>query len=249
MEVHSHSHTERKKFTHYLWEFLMLFLAVFCGFLAENFREHQVEHQREKEYMQSMIKDLGADTTALNEGFPKKEARIAAIDSLFDYFSLHRNENKIPTYVHNLMRRSSWDRSYDRNQLTMSQLKSSGNMRLVRNRKIADSILSYDFAWERADNYYKETYWENSRIINDYIKKMLADYSLLSYYKANTTEAARLPEGSAFYIQINPSYLIEYLNHLHKVKVTIQQDKVFYKNIEQGAEQLITLIKKEYHLE
>ena len=37
MEVHSHTHTERKKFTHYLWEFLMLFLAVFCGFLAENF--------------------------------------------------------------------------------------------------------------------------------------------------------------------------------------------------------------------
>ena len=25
MEVHAHSHTERKKWTHYLWEFLMLF--------------------------------------------------------------------------------------------------------------------------------------------------------------------------------------------------------------------------------
>ena len=37
MEVHSHSHTPRKKClpagkagTHYFWEFLMLFLAVFC---------------------------------------------------------------------------------------------------------------------------------------------------------------------------------------------------------------------------
>ena len=38
MEVHAHTHTERKKWTHYLWEFLMLFLAVFCGFLAENQR-------------------------------------------------------------------------------------------------------------------------------------------------------------------------------------------------------------------
>ena len=42
MEVHAHTHTEKKKFTHYLWEFLMLFLAVFCGFLAENFREHKI---------------------------------------------------------------------------------------------------------------------------------------------------------------------------------------------------------------
>ncbi|MBK9661472.1 MAG: hypothetical protein IPO68_16495 [Chitinophagaceae bacterium] len=43
MEVHHHAHTARKKWTHYFWEFLMLFLAVFCGFLAENQREHYVK--------------------------------------------------------------------------------------------------------------------------------------------------------------------------------------------------------------
>jgi len=35
MEVHHHSHAKRKKWTQYLWEFLMLFVAVFCGFLEE----------------------------------------------------------------------------------------------------------------------------------------------------------------------------------------------------------------------
>ena len=29
MEVHHHTHTPRKKWTHYFWEFLMLFLAVY----------------------------------------------------------------------------------------------------------------------------------------------------------------------------------------------------------------------------
>lgn len=62
MEVHAHSHTPRKKRTHYLWEFIMLFLAVFCGFLAENQREHMVEHVREKQYMQSMVEDLALDS-------------------------------------------------------------------------------------------------------------------------------------------------------------------------------------------
>ena len=65
MEVHAHSHTERKKWTHYFWEFLMLFLAVFCGFLAENQREHMVEHQREKQYMNSLITDLKGDTALI----------------------------------------------------------------------------------------------------------------------------------------------------------------------------------------
>ena len=36
MEVHHHAHHEgRKSWKSYFWEFLMLFLAVFCGFLAE----------------------------------------------------------------------------------------------------------------------------------------------------------------------------------------------------------------------
>ena len=43
MEVHAHTHTERKKWTHYFWEFLMLFLAVFCGFLAEYQLEHNID--------------------------------------------------------------------------------------------------------------------------------------------------------------------------------------------------------------
>ena len=61
MEVHAHSHlasgethTARKKWTHYFWEFLMLFLAVFCGFLAQNQREHMIEGQREKKYAKSL---------------------------------------------------------------------------------------------------------------------------------------------------------------------------------------------------
>ena len=86
MEVHAHTHTTRKKWTHYFWEFLMLFLAVFCGFLAEYKLEHMIEQQREKQYMQSLIYDLQSDTLNLNEGFPRKDGRINAIDSIFLFF-------------------------------------------------------------------------------------------------------------------------------------------------------------------
>ena len=68
MEVHAHTHTERKRFKHYLWEFFMLFLAVFCGFLAENQRENFVEHHKEKQYMVSLVEDLETDTVELKKG-------------------------------------------------------------------------------------------------------------------------------------------------------------------------------------
>ncbi|MBK9569942.1 MAG: hypothetical protein IPO53_08475 [Chitinophagaceae bacterium] len=118
-------------------------------------------------------------------------------------------------------------------------------MRLIRKKNVADSILSYDFLWERADSYYKDTYWNYSGIINDYIKKIINDYSLLPYYKSNTSTAARL-EGEAvgISIEINTTLLLEYLNHLHKLKTTIVQDKEFYRDIEKSAERLIDQIKK-----
>ena len=60
MEVHKHPHhaTHTKKWGEYLLEFIMLFLAVFLGFIAENIREHVVENDRVKEYAISLVQDL-----------------------------------------------------------------------------------------------------------------------------------------------------------------------------------------------
>ena len=65
MEVHKHPHhvMHKKKWNEYLLEFFMLFLAVFCGFLAENFREHQVEKERGRQYIRSLYEDLNYDTS------------------------------------------------------------------------------------------------------------------------------------------------------------------------------------------
>ena len=55
MEVHHHSHTAGKKWTHYFWEFFMLFLAVFCGFLAEYQLEHKIEKRQGKAIYESLL--------------------------------------------------------------------------------------------------------------------------------------------------------------------------------------------------
>ena len=51
MEVHHHTH-HPKKWKEYITEFLMLFLAVSLGFLAENIREGQIEDHRAKEFLE-----------------------------------------------------------------------------------------------------------------------------------------------------------------------------------------------------
>ncbi len=81
MEVHSHTHTPRKKWTHYIWEFFMLFLAVTLGFFVENQREHIVERKKEKEYVSSIIQDLRSDTAWLKEFLDNQNLSFNAFDS------------------------------------------------------------------------------------------------------------------------------------------------------------------------
>ena len=64
MEQHHRSQVRHgKKWKDYLFEFFMLFLAVFCGFLAEWELEQTIEHQRKKQFIQSLAEDLKRDTS------------------------------------------------------------------------------------------------------------------------------------------------------------------------------------------
>src|ERR1700693_4331693 len=84
METHAH-HLHKapgKNFWHYFYEFLMLFLAVFCGFLAENFREHQVEKERAKQYIHSFYEDLKTDTARMAFVINKNDEKITELNSM-----------------------------------------------------------------------------------------------------------------------------------------------------------------------
>jgi hypothetical protein len=63
----------------------MLFLAVFCGFLAEYQLEHKIEKNREKQFMVSMIEDLKADTSAISILNKQRYGRIQMYDSLSSF--------------------------------------------------------------------------------------------------------------------------------------------------------------------
>src|SRR5436190_23667748 len=84
METHAHHlhNAPGKKWTHYFFEFFMLFLAVFCGFLAENIREHKVERDREKQFISSLVEDLGEDTVILAQAVNDLHANVERMDTL-----------------------------------------------------------------------------------------------------------------------------------------------------------------------
>ena len=167
MEVHAHTHTSRKKFTHYLWEFLMLFLAVFCGFLAEYQLEHKVEKDRELQFMQTMAEDLRSDTTQLNRVINVRKTRIRELDTLFNLIADDKyiKEGK---KVYELYEFPYWDiLRFFPSDRTMQQLKNGGNLRLIRNKKVSNALIRYD-VWIRNRKEYEALQAELANQSNNY---------------------------------------------------------------------------------
>ncbi len=144
MEVHHHSHPHagKKNWRNYFWEFLMLFLAVFCGFIAEYQLEHKIEKDREKAYIRSMIEDLEADTLNLRISLEDFTRRDKNFDTIFPQFSLISKG-------YNQSLRTSIERivgykDFFPTEKTLQQLKNSGGMRLIQKKKALDGIVTYD---------------------------------------------------------------------------------------------------------
>jgi hypothetical protein len=85
MEVHHHAgdHHGPKKFKDYFLEFLMIFLAVTMGFLAENFREFISDKNHVAELAGQLKEDLRHDTASVGKLIEFELIQIRRTDSLY----------------------------------------------------------------------------------------------------------------------------------------------------------------------
>jgi hypothetical protein len=143
MEVHSHTHTPRKKWTHYLWEFLMLFLAVFCGFLAEYLLEHKIERERGTQYVESFVEDLKTDTSRFSRTLNSYEKLKSQLNNLYEcYDSILHDQNPTNSLI-NIIDATNGFADLIYTDRTLEQLKNAGGLRLLK-KEDADSIIKYD---------------------------------------------------------------------------------------------------------
>ena len=145
MEIHHHAHHEGKKnWKSYVWEFMMLFLAVFCGFLAENFLEHRLEKEKGEQYMGSMVEDIISDSTKINQSFAFTAKQQLGLDSLSALFNNPPYSDSIIKQMYILMIKYTMnDANVAFTKRTVAQLKNSGGMRLIPDKISADEIIKY----------------------------------------------------------------------------------------------------------
>ena len=241
MEVHAHSHTERKKWTHYLWEFLMLFLAVFCGFLAENQREHYVENQRAQEYAYQMIEDLKYDTLALARFVRKIQAYNQAFDTvnaLFDQIPPVSNKILLKAVLH---QRSTYP--IQLSATTFNQMKSSGNIRYFRKKELAMAVSGY---YDRAHSFLNGAF--NSA--NDFYSAEIQPFMLNHFdYSQSDYSTDTLKVENPIYLDRSPRTDILLRNRLIVYNSILKwNDDIPVKLVQDKATKLIEMLKNEYHI-
>ena len=258
MEVHAHSHTERKIWTHYLWEFLMLFLAVFCGFLAEYQLEHKIERDREKQFIETMVEDLKTDTSKLNGLIKIRKNRIRELDTLF---SLIANDEYVINgkKVYELYDLPYWDvLRFFPSDRTMQQLKNGGNLRLIRKKNVSNALIKYDVR-VRTLKEYEALQTELANQFNQHVEKLLDPVILNQAQMAYANKqldadtiiqtVGRLNLPTDIEMQTltagDKKIFLKYIYQVKTIYLALRRDNILEREL---AEVTLALIIKEYHL-
>ncbi len=163
-----------KNWKKYTFEFVMLFLAVFLGFVAENIREDFAEKQQATELAKSFYEELKNDSitvAAKIEGRIKKEKSIKYMISFFKDSSLTTSSKALSiNFIHAITARTPI--IFTPRTVVMEQLKSSGSLRYFKNEElqklIGDLSVAIDYILARQD-------YENA-IFNNYIEEIMTSH-------------------------------------------------------------------------
>ena len=239
--------TRKKQWGEYILEFFMLFLAVFLGFIAENIRENFGERQREREYVEEVVRDIKDDTTNLRISIGRNILKNQVWDSLMllvhTDLSLPENAKKFYSYFI----RGSLMPLFIANDASIVQLKSGGNLRLIRNRAVSDSILNYD-SWNKRILAHNEIFGEQSNktwdasysIIHGWV---LSDTAYVDYFNRKVSEKIPPP------LSLNPQQVQVFFGELARTLLITQVNRRYMAEQQNRSERLITFLQQQYDLD
>ena len=245
MEVHAHTHTARKKWTHYFWEFLMLFLAVFCGFLAEYQLEHKIEKDRESQFINSLVADLQDDVKNLDAMIVREQQGIATLDTLIYLLNSPELAKQNGDQLYYVARTGPRSNPFANNSRTFDQLKYSGGFRLIRNAESSNKIMEYynQLATIRLleDNYNHE--FDNFKKVG----AKILDPGVLRTQESDKGEIQRSNDNPPL-ITYDARELKELGFHTLQMNGSRRSKILLLENMKNSGEELVLYLINKYHL-
>jgi hypothetical protein len=264
MEVHKHPHhvMHKKKWTEYLLEFFMLFLAVFLGFIAENIREHIAETNHAKELAKNFFEEVRNDSIVASKKVANRIKQENALIDLAKYLkdsSLTKDVSKtfVLNFIYGIYFRTP--SVFEPKTVILEQLKNSGSLRYFKNEELQKSIGDLSVA---INNIKDRQELENQTRLQ-YINPIIIDHYDFDF-EAELTQHRKLDIFTAlteyendnrtvpFHLKsiekIDKERLINILQFYAGAALTSTR-KIHFQNYMELNTRVLKLLREEYHLE
>src|SRR5688572_11997208 len=225
----------------------MLFLAVTLGFFVENQREHYIEHQREKQFIQSLFNDIKTDTANIAKIINARTTKEQMMDSII-YMMNSPDPGGFTKqiYPYAILLGRTLPYRFVPNDGTMQQLKNSGALRLIRKREVVDSIAKYDINVRNILGQYlvEENQIEHYRTA----ATKIFDALIFEYIIDENATVVNLPPDNASFQPFTKRELSEWNYRIFGLGGINKANRRDLRSLFKQATELLDLLKNEYHL-
>ena len=257
MEVHHHPdlHHKKKKWNEYFLEFLMIFLAVTMGFIAENIREHFSDKEKAKQCIETIITGIASDTVQLNTIITSNKSSATYLNKFIKLkgsdFSI---DDKKREFYDDIANGSYNDVYFRSNDAAFQQLQSSGTLRLIDKHAILDSIFEYQHRTSliiriEADHYhFSKLVWEGMSKVID-VSYTVNSFDSAKFNFEEVSGVYKVPEAKELFFNDDKGTVDKLFNDVcvltlnAEIYVGLLNEQLIY------GRKLIGLLKKEYKIE
>jgi hypothetical protein len=224
-------------------EIFLVVVGILIALQINNWNEKKNEQSIEKDYMQNMLEDLQNDLT-IYKNFQKSNSEIyTLIDSIiYGLKSDHRKErvSELSYWTRTVTLKWMIIHPIDR---TYEQMKSSGHLRLVKNKPVSDGISNYYNSLKEFDGYNEAgMLWAA-----DYVEALGKIFDAQILYKILKERKMQDAKPSDMLTE-DPIILNQLMNSLQYFNGALSLGEVVSLKRQEAAENLIVLIQKTYSL-
>ncbi len=243
MEVHHHPKVEKKNFSEYFLEFIMIFLAVTLGFFAENIREHYTEKSKTRQYLQAYRDELLQHRVIYDKYIKGFQEKVVVCDSMKNIF-YEKHENERIGDVARLLIPSLRLSDVPLSTASYDQIVSAGALKNIDNILLRDSMSEYKGQIEEMKNYNGhliQHLMQNTELVGE-----LSDFH--DVLTADTTESfdqmTHIPSMQPFDILTNEQrrrIVFFYEQHIFKA----QSDLLLLRSLKKSNKNLLMMVNEQ----
>jgi hypothetical protein len=222
-------------------EIVLVVIGILIALQLNAWKEENTEKKLVKQYVSSLIEDLKTDTLSISNLQRFREWKFLKMDSLMVILKnqdIEGNENELYFFGRILIRSNG----FQSNDRTITQLKNSGSLRLIRNKQVTDSIMAYqqlvEGIYNNQDDESDERY-KALNIINQIFSPFVFDEMI-------TENGFKKPINNPPLRSYDPSLQQDFAHWIHQIKGSDFLISHKLKLLKQRSVNLINLLRKEY---